>query len=140
MAPYLGDWRGRYRGSALCVVRPGSTAEVAAVVRACGAAGAPIVPQGGNTSHCGASIPDLTGHAVLLSLSRMNAIRAIDAANNTITVEAGCVLQNVQEAAEAASRLFPLSLAAEGSCQIGGNLATNAGGVQVLRYGTTPAS
>ncbi len=99
MAPYLGDWRGRYRGSALCVVRPGSTAEVAAVVRACGAAGAPIVPQGGNTSHCGASIPDLTGCAVLLSLSRMNAIRAIDAANNTITVEAGCVLQKVQAAA-----------------------------------------
>ena len=135
MAPYLGDWRGRYRGKALCVVRPGSTAEVAAVVRACGAAGAPIVPQGGNTSHCGASIPDLTGCAVLLSLSRMNAIRAIDAANNTITVEAGCVLQNVQEAAAAAGRLFPLTLAAEGSCQIGGNLATNAGGVQVLRYG-----
>ncbi|MDR1934000.1 MAG: FAD-binding oxidoreductase [Candidatus Accumulibacter sp.] len=135
VAPYLIDWRGRYRGAARCVVRPGSTAEVSAVVRACAAAGAPIVPQGGNTSHCGAGIPDLTGRAVLVCLSRMNAIRAIDTANGTITVEAGCVLQVVQEAASAAGRLFPLSLAAEGSCQIGGNLATNAGGVQVLRYG-----
>ncbi|GHU29788.1 oxidoreductase [Betaproteobacteria bacterium] len=135
MSPYLGDWRGRYRGVARCVARPGNTAEVSAVVRACARAGAPIVPQGGNTSHCGAGIPDTTGREVLVSLSRMNAIRAIDTANNTITVEAGCILQNVQEAAEAADRLFPLSLAAEGSCQIGGNLATNAGGVQVLRYG-----
>jgi len=135
MEPYLGDWRGRYHGAARCVVRPASTAEVAALVRACGEAGVPIVPQGGNTSHCGASIPDTSGNAVLISLSRMNAIRAIDPANNTITVEAGCILQRVQEAAFAAGRLFPLSLAAEGSCQIGGNLATNAGGVQVLRYG-----
>ena len=135
MAPHLGDWRGRYRGAARCVVRPGTTAEVAAVVCACAAAGTPIVPQGGNTSHCGASIPDLTGRAVVLNLSRMRAIRAIDADNNTMTVEAGCVLQNIQEAARAVDRLFPLSLAAEGSCQIGGNLATNAGGVQVLRYG-----
>ena len=135
MAPHLGDWRGRYRGAARCVARPGTTAEVAAVVRACAAAGTPIVPQGGNTSHCGASIPDLTGRAVVLNLSRMRGIRAIDADNNTMTVEAGCVLQNIQEAARAVDRLFPLSLAAEGSCQIGGNLATNAGGVQVLRYG-----
>ena len=135
MAPHLGDWRGRYRGTARCVVRPGSTAEVAAVVHACAAAGTPIVPQGGNTSHCGASIPDLTGRAVVLSLSRMRGVRAIDADNNTMTVEAGCVLHNIQEAARAVDRLFPLSLAAEGSCQIGGNLATNAGGVQVLRYG-----
>lgn len=135
MEPFLGDWRGRYRGAARCVVRPASTAEVADLVRACAEAGVPIVPQGGNTSHCGASIPDTSGNTVLISLSRMNAIRAIDAANNTITVEAGCVLQTVQEAAFAADRLFPLSLAAEGSCQIGGNLSTNAGGVQVLRYG-----
>ena len=137
MSPYLGDWRGRYRGAARCVVRPGSTAAVAAVVRACAGAGVAMVPQGGNTSHCGASIPDLSGSAVLISLSRLNTIRAIDAANNTITVEAGCVLQTVQQAALAAGRLFPLSLAAEGSCQIGGNLSTNAGGVQVLRYGNT---
>jgi FAD/FMN-containing dehydrogenase len=135
VAPCLTDWRGRYHGAARCVVRPANTAEVSAVVRACGEAGAPVVPQGGNTSHCGAGIPDATGRAVLVSLSRMKAIRAIDTANDTITVEAGCVLQTVQEAAAAAGRLFPLSLAAEGSCQIGGNLATNAGGVQVLRYG-----
>ena len=135
MHPYLGDWRGRYRGAARCVVRPGSTAEVAAVVRACSAAGVAMLPQGGNTSHCGASIPDKSGKTVLISLSRLNKIRTVDAANNTITVEAGCVLQNLQEAAVAVDRLFPLSLAAEGSCQIGGNLSTNAGGVQVLRYG-----
>ncbi|MDR2452551.1 MAG: FAD-binding oxidoreductase [Candidatus Accumulibacter sp.] len=135
VAPYLTDWRGRYHGVALCIARPANTAEVAAVVRACAEAETPIVPQGGNTSHCGAGIPDATGRAVLVSLSRMNAIRAIDTANDTITAEAGCILQTVQEAAAAAGRLFPLSLAAEGSCQIGGNLATNAGGVQVLRYG-----
>ena len=135
MHPYLGDWRGRYRGAARCVVRPGTTAEVSAIVRACSAAGVAMLPQGGNTSHCGASIPDKSGKTVLISLSRLNKIRAVDAANNTITVEAGCVLQNLQEAALAVDRLFPLSLAAEGSCQIGGNLSTNAGGVQVLRYG-----
>ena len=135
MAPFLVDWRGRYRGAARCVVFPTSTAEVAALVRVCAEHRVPMVPQGGNTSHCGASIPDRSGEAVLVSLSRMNAIRAIDADNYTMTVEAGCILDNVQEAAAAAGRLFPLSLAAEGSCQIGGNLATNAGGVQVLRYG-----
>jgi FAD/FMN-containing dehydrogenase len=135
MHPYLGDWRGRYRGAARCVVRPARTGEVAAIVRACGEAGVAIVPQGGNTSHCGASIPDKSGQAVLVSLSRMNRIRAIDVANNTLTAEAGCILQTLQEAAFDAGRLFPLSLAAEGSCQIGGNLSTNAGGVQVLRYG-----
>jgi FAD/FMN-containing dehydrogenase len=106
-------------------------------VRACAQAGVAMVPQGGNTSLCGASIPDMSGAAVLISLSRLNRIRALDAPNNTLTVEAGCLLQSVQEAAHAAGRLFPLSLAAEGSCQLGGNLSTNAGGVQVLRYGNT---
>ena len=137
MAPHLADWRGRYRGAARCVVRPASTEEVSAVVRACAQAGVAMVPQGGNTSLCGASIPDAGGAAVLINLSRMNQIRAIDPVINTITVDAGCVLQAVQEAAFEAGRLFPLSLAAEGSCQIGGNLSTNAGGVQVLRYGNT---
>ena len=137
MFPYLGDWRGRYRGAARCVVRPATTEEVSAVVRACADAAVAMVPQGGNTSHCGASIPDHSGTAVLISLSRLNRIRVIDAPNNTMTVEAGCVLQALQEAALAAGRLFPLSLAAEGTCQIGGNLSTNAGGVQVLRYGNT---
>ncbi|MBK9445510.1 MAG: FAD-binding oxidoreductase [Betaproteobacteria bacterium] len=137
MAPYLVDWRGRYRGAARCVVRPGSTSEVAAVVRACAEAGAPMVPQGGNTSLCGAATPDADGAAVVISLSRLNRIRALDPENNTITIEAGCVLASVQAAANEAGRLFPLSLAAEGSAQIGGNLSTNAGGVQVLRYGNT---
>lgn len=136
-APFLTDWRGRYRGAAQCVVRPGNTGEVAAVVRACVEAGVPIVPQGGNTSLCGAATPDATGRAVVVSLGRMNRILALDAQNNTITVEAGCPLAAIQEAAQAADRLFPLALASEGTCQIGGNLSTNAGGVQVLRYGNT---
>nr|MBB4247520.1 FAD/FMN-containing dehydrogenase [Rhodocyclus tenuis] len=139
MAPYLRDWRGRYQGSARCVVRPGNAGEVAAVVRACVDARVPIVPQGGNTGLCGAATPDASGEAVVLSLQRLNRVRAVDPANNTITVEAGCTLVAVQEAAAAVGRLFPLSLAAEGSCLIGGNLSTNAGGVQVLRYGNTRA-
>ena len=129
------DWRKRYRGRARAVVRPGSTGEVAAVVRACAAHGASIVPQGGNTGLVGGSVPDDSGTQVLLSLTRMNRIREIDAANLTMTVDAGCILQTVQERAQSQGLLFPLSLAAEGSCTIGGNLATNAGGTQVLRYG-----
>ena len=129
------DWRKRYRGKALAVVRPGHTDEVAAVVKACSEHGAAIVPQGGNTGLVGGSVPDTSGTQVLLSLQRMNRVREIDAANLTMTVDAGCVLQAVQEAAAAEGLLFPLSLAAEGSCTIGGNLATNAGGTQVLRYG-----
>ena len=139
VAPYLRDWRGRYQGSALCVARPGSTDEVAAVVRLCAAAGVAVVPQGGNTGLCGGATPGgaagkLAGE-VVVSLTRLNRIRAVDAADNTLTVEAGCTLMQVQEAAAAADRLFPLSLAAEGTATIGGNLSTNAGGVQVLRYG-----
>ncbi|WPL79147.1 FAD-binding oxidoreductase [Bordetella hinzii] len=133
--PYALDWRRRYRGRALAVARPGSTEEVAAVLSLCHRHGAPVVPQGGNTGLCGGATPDDSGTAVILSTARLNRVRAIDTDNDTITVEAGCVLQAVQEAAEQAGRLFPLSLAAEGSCTIGGNLATNAGGTQVLRYG-----
>lgn len=133
LAPYCTDWRGRYTGSARCVARPGSTEEVAAVVRVCAAAGVAVVPQGGNTGLCGGATP--LGGEVVVNLRRMNRIRAIDADNNSMTVEAGCTLQAVQEAAAEADRLFPLSLAAEGSATIGGNLSTNAGGVQVLRYG-----
>ena len=129
------DWRKRSRGWALAVVRPGSTAEVAAVVKACAAAGVSIVPQGGNTGLVVGSVPDGSGTQVVLSLTRMNAVRAMDGDNLTMTVEAGCVLQVLQENAEQAGYLFPLSLAAEGSCTIGGNLATNAGGTQVVRYG-----
>mgnify|MGYP001253633018 CR=1 FL=1 len=134
-APYLTDWRRRYTGTAQAVVRPVTTAEVAAVVRACAAAGAPVVPQGGNTGLVGGGTPDGSGHAVLLSLLRMNRVRAIDTANDTLTAEAGCILQQVQQAAHDSGRLFPLSLAAEGSATIGGNLSSNAGGTQVLRYG-----
>ena len=129
------DWRRRYCGRALAVVRPASTAEVAAVVRACAAHGASLVPQGGNTGLVGGSVPDDSGTQVVLSLARLNRIRDIDAANLTLTAEAGAVLQSVQQAAREAGLLFPLSLAAEGSCTIGGNLACNAGGTQVLRYG-----
>ena len=131
------DWRQRARGKALAVVRPACTDEVAAVVKACAQAGASIVPQGGNTGMVVGSTPDASGTQVVLSLARMNRIRAVDAANLTVTVEAGCVLQSLQQACEAAGLLFPLSLAAEGSCTIGGNLATNAGGTQVVRFGNT---
>jgi FAD/FMN-containing dehydrogenase len=135
LSAYEVDWRKRYRGEALAVVRPGSTAEVAAIVKLCNEHGIAIVAQGGNTGLVGASVPDASGSQLLLNLTRLNKVRAIDAANLTMTVEAGCVLQSVQEAAADAGLLFPLSLAAEGSCTIGGNLATNAGGTQVLRFG-----
>jgi FAD/FMN-containing dehydrogenase len=134
-APYLTDWRRQFSGPAVCVVRPGATAEVSAVVRLCAQAGVAIVPQGGNTGLVGGSVPTGARPEIVLSLSRMNRIRALDALNNTLTAEAGCVLADLQRAADAAGRLFALSLAAEGSCQIGGNLSTNAGGVNVLRYG-----
>ncbi len=129
------DWRKRSRGKALAVVRPRTTAEVAAVVKVCVEAGISLVPQGGNTGLVGGSTPDDTGQQMVLSLQRMNAVRAIDPANMTMTVEAGCILQTLQESAEKAGFLFPLSLAAEGSCTIGGNLGSNAGGTQVVRYG-----
>ena len=137
LSAYEMDWRKRIQGKALCVVRPGSTEQVAAVVKACAAAGVSIVPQGGNTGLVVGSIPDDSGRQVLLSLQRMNAVRAVDGENLTITVESGCVLQNLQQAAEQAGYLFPLSLGSEGSCTIGGNLSTNAGGTQVVRYGNT---
>ena len=135
LSAYTQDWRKRVRGKALAVVRPGSAGEVAGIVEACAAAGVSLVPQGGNTGLAVGSVPDESGTQVVLSLQRMNAVRQVDAANLTITVEAGCILQSVQEAAATAGFLFPLSLAAEGSCTIGGNLATNAGGTQVVRYG-----
>lgn len=136
-APYLTDWRKRYTGAAQAVLRPGSTQEVAAVMAYCAHHGVPVVPQGGNTGLAGAATPDASGRAVVVSLQRLQQIRAIDTDNDTITVEAGCILQNVQQAARDAGRLFALSLASEGSCTVGGNLATNAGGTQVLRYGNT---
>jgi len=134
-APYLTDWRDRYHGRARAVVRPGSTAEVAAVARVCAEHGVPIVPQGGNTSLCGGATPHSGGDEIVMQLSRLNRVRAIDTENATMTVEAGVPLASVQHAAAEAGLLFPLSLAAEGSCAIGGNLSTNAGGTAVLRYG-----
>jgi FAD/FMN-containing dehydrogenase len=135
LSAYELDWRRRYRGKALAVVRPASTTEVAAIVKLCVRHGVALVPQGGNTGLVGGSVPDGSGTQVLLTLQRMNKVRAIDEANLTMTLEAGCILQAAQQAAAARGLLFPLSLAAEGSCTIGGNLATNAGGTQVLRYG-----
>ena len=137
LGAYEQDWRRRWHGRARAVVRPGSTAEVAAVVAACAEAGTALVPQGGNTGLVGASVPDASGTQLLLSLQRMNQVRGLDRANLTLTVEAGCILHAVQQAAREAGLLFPLSLAAEGSCTIGGNLGTNAGGTQVVRYGNT---
>ena len=127
LSPWEQDWRKRVHGLALAVVRPGNTAEVAAVVKACAAANTAIVPQGGNTGLVVGGVPDGSGTQIVLSMTRMNAVRAIDPANLTITVEAGCVLQNLQAAAEAAGFLFPLSLGAEGSCTIGGNLGHQRG-------------
>src|SRR5881296_1537379 len=135
VAPYASDWRKRYLGRPAAVVKPASTAEVAEVVRACAESRTAVVPQGGNTGLCGAATPDASGTQIVLNLSRMNRVHAIDTRNNTMTVEAGCVLAKLQNTAEEAGRLFPLSLAAEGSCEIGGNLSTNAGGTAVLRYG-----
>jgi FAD/FMN-containing dehydrogenase len=135
LSAYELDWRRRWRGKALAVVRPGSTEEVAAVLRLCAAHRAPVVPQGGNTGLVGGGVPDASGSQVLLSLTRINRVREIDVANLTMTLDAGCVLQAAQDAATAQGLMLPLSLAAEGSCTIGGNLATNAGGTQVLRYG-----
>ena len=135
MQSYLSDWRNAYRGQAAAVLRPGTTEEVAAAVRLCAQAGVALVPQGGNTGLCGGSIPDASGAQMVLSLTRLKRIREVDVANATITVEAGVILQQLQDAAAEVGRLFPLSLGAEGSCTVGGNLATNAGGTAVLRYG-----
>ena len=137
VAPWLIDSHGVFTGACALFVRPATTREVSRILAICHQADVAVVPQGGNTSRCGAATPDKSGRAILLNLGRMNAIRAIDADNYSITVEAGCILQTVQQTAENAGRYFPLSLGAQGSCQIGGNLATNAGGINVLRYGNT---
>ncbi len=137
LSAWENDWRKRAFGKALAVVRPASTGEVAAVVKACANTFTSIVPQGGNTGLVVGSVPDASGQQIVLSLQRMNAVRAVNPDNLTMTMEAGCILQNLQDVAEKAGFLFPLSLAAEGSCTIGGNLGTNAGGTQVVRYGNT---
>lgn len=136
MEPWLTDWRGRYRGSAAALLAPASTAEAAEIVRLCAADRVPIVPQGGNTSMVGGATPDATGHSLLLSLRRMNRIRSLDPEANLAVCEAGVILASLHEAALAVGRRFPLTLGARGSATIGGLVSTNAGGTQVLRFGT----
>ncbi len=136
MTPYLVEWRDRYRGRAALVLRPGDTEEVSAILEHANATRTSIVPQGGNTGLVGGQIPFETGHEVVVALERLDRVRDIDLGSNTMTVEAGLVLALAQQVAASAGRLFPLSLASEGSCQIGGVLATNAGGTAVLAYGT----
>jgi len=135
LAPSTVDWRGQFQGRAAVLVKPASTAETSKVVALLSGAGVGIVPQAGNTSLCGASVPDASGTQAIVNVSRMNRVRAIDLDNDTITVEAGCILADLQRVAAENDRFFPLSLAAEGSCEVGGNISTNAGGTQVLRYG-----
>ena len=134
-APFLTDYRRRWTGRALAVAEPSTSQDVAAIVRWCAEHDVPIVPQGGNTGLSGGPVPDDSCKAVVISLRRLDRIRSVDPVNHTITLEAGVTLLRAQEAARGAACLLPLSLAAEGSCTIGGNLATNAGGVQVLRFG-----
>lgn len=136
MASHLSDWRGKHQGAALALLRPRSVEEVSAILRWATATCTPVVPQGGNTGLSGGATPDASGAAVVLSLARLNRIRAVDTEGDTLTAEAGCILADVQQAAAAKDRLFPLSLGSEGSCQIGGVVSTNAGGINVIRYGT----
>ena len=135
--PYVRDWLGKWQGSTPVVVRPRNATEVSAVMRLCHQTRTPVVPQGGNTGMSGGATPDGSGAQVILSLNRMKRIREVDPVNNTLCADAGVLLADVQAAACEAGRFFPLSLGAEGSCTIGGNLATNAGGTAVLRYGNT---
>ncbi len=135
MAPYLTDWRKRWQGQAQAVIRPANTAELSAVMAWCYQHEVPMVPQGGNTGLAGAATPDDSGKAVVIQLGRMRSIRALDPDNQVLIAEAGCILSELQQAAASVDRYLPLSLGAEGSCQIGGNLATNAGGLAVLKYG-----
>jgi FAD/FMN-containing dehydrogenase len=139
MDAWLTDWRGRYTGRALALASPGSTAEVAALVKLCAAHGVPIVPQGGNSGMAGGATPDQTGTAIILSLRRMDAIRSLDPAAGQVVCEAGVILQHLHDAAEAAGMRFPLTLGGKGSATIGGLVSTNAGGTQVLRHGTMRA-
>lgn len=142
VVPFVEDWRGRYRGEVIAVVQPASTEEVSAVVKACAQAGVGVVPQGGHTSMVGGATPvgtrlDNATAPVVLNLRRMNRIREIDTVGNTLVAEAGCILQNLQEAAEAQGRIYGVTFGAQGSCHIGGNVSTNAGGTGVLKYGNT---
>ena len=134
LQPNLTEWRGRLHGSTAVMLLPKNTEEVAAIMRVCASTGTSVVPQGGNTGMCGGAVPDESGTQVIVNLRRMNRIRQVDPLNFSLIADAGCVLADLQAAAREAGRMFPLSLGGEGSCQIGGNLATNAGGINVLRY------
>jgi len=136
IAPHLVEWRGHWHGQTQLVIRPNSTEQLAEAVRLCAAAKLPMVPQSGNTGLCGGGVPSADGHNIVIDTTRLNRVRAIDPDNFTLVAEAGCILADIQRVADEADRLFPLSLGAEGTCRIGGNISTNAGGVQVLRYGT----
>jgi FAD/FMN-containing dehydrogenase len=135
LAPYLVEWRGLYHGRTPAVLRPGSTAEVAAILALANETRTPIIVQGGNTGLVGGQVPDESGREVVLSLARLDRVREVDAAGGTMTVEAGCILDKIHAEADAVDRLFPLTLGSQGSCRIGGNLSTNAGGTAVLAYG-----
>lgn len=139
LQPHLTEWRNVVHGRTPVMLSPDSTEQVAEIVKLCAANGIPLVPQGGNTGMCAAAVPDDSGRQIILSLSRLNALRSVDADDYSLVAEAGCILANVQDAATGVDRLFALSLGAEGSCQIGGNIATNAGGINVIRYGTARA-
>ena len=135
IAPYLTEWRDSWTGKTSLVLKPGSTDEVSAILKLATETKTPVVPQGGHTGLVGGSMPDMSGDAIIVSTSRLNSVRNVDPAGNTMTVEAGCILQNIQQVADGAERLFPLSLASQGTCQIGGNLSSNAGGTGALAYG-----
>src|SRR5215469_10501791 len=135
IAPFLTDHRELYHGKALAVVVPRTVEQISRTLRFCNENRIGVVPHAGNTGYCGGATPDESGQQIVLSLKRLNRIRTIDPLNYSLTAEAGCILANVQRAADEAERLFPLSLGSEGTCQIGGNLSTNAGGTSVLRYG-----
>jgi FAD/FMN-containing dehydrogenase len=135
IAPYLSDHRNLYHGHALAVILPRTTEQISRVLRFCNEHRIGVVPHGGNTGYCGGATPDESGTEVVVSLRRLNRIRSVDASNYSLVAEAGCILKDVQRTADEAERFFPLSLGSEGTCQIGGNLSTNAGGLSVLRYG-----
>ena len=134
---FLCDWRGVYKGSTNFVIFPKTTHEVSEIIKLANCYDLPIVPQGGNTGLCGGATPDETGNSILLNLTKLNKIRNIDLIGNTISVEGGCILETILNEVDKNDRIFPINLAAKGSCTIGGNLATNAGGINVLKYGST---
>ena len=134
---YLSDWRGVFEGRVKFVVFPSTTEEVSKILKLANKNNIPIVPQGGNTGLCGGATPDNSGNSILINFTKLNNIRNIDLLGNTVTVEAGCILENVLNIVQEKDRIFPINLAAKGSCTIGGNLATNAGGINVLKYGST---